>query len=515
MGARPFDVARTRLTLFQALLRARQTRGGGFPILEDADRNPLTYDTLIAAAFALGAKLKAELGREETPGIMLPTSIACSAALLAFHTIGRAPAMLNFTAGTLNLRAACRTARVQTILTSRRFIEAAKLQSTLEDLSLHARFVFLEDIRAQIGPLDRLAAFSKAKAARYVLPEGDPDDVAVVLFTSGSYGSPKGVALTHANLIANCEQCFAQIPFEPDWFFFCPLPMFHSFGLMAGLIVPALTGHRSFLYPSPVQAKEIVRLVRESGANVFFATDTFAQQYARAAADEDLANVRIMVLGAERIRDETRDTYARRFGTELLETYGATEASPVISINVPGAENRPGTVGRILPALEWRLEPVPGVERGQRLFVRGPNVMRGYTDPSLPSGVGSLEGGWHDTGDVVEVDADGYLHILGRVKRFAKIGGEIVSLNAIEDYAQHIWPGAMHAAIAVEDERKGQRIVLFTDDPAASVDAFLAWAKTQGVADIAVPKRIVKMDAIPILGTGKTDYAALERIGLP
>jgi acyl-[acyl-carrier-protein]-phospholipid O-acyltransferase/long-chain-fatty-acid--[acyl-carrier-protein] ligase len=301
------------------------------------------------------------------------------------------------------------------------------------------------------------------------------------------------------------------VPFEPDWSFFSPLPMFHCFGLLAGVLLPLFTGHKAFLYPSPLAVKEIPKLIKDTGANVFFATDTFAQQYARNADDDDMKNIRLMVLGAERVRPETRDVYAKRFGVELLEGYGATEASPLISVNVPG-RNRHGTVGQFVPHLEWRLEPVPGIEGGQKLYVRGPNVMRGYLDPMKPFGIDLLPQGWHDTGDVVDVDEDGYIRILGRVKRFAKVGGEMVSLNAVESYAQQVWPNMMHAAIAMPDTRKGERIILFTNQGGAETGAFQAWCKANGVQEIAVPKKIVHVEDIPVLGTGKTDYVALGRM---
>jgi acyl-[acyl-carrier-protein]-phospholipid O-acyltransferase/long-chain-fatty-acid--[acyl-carrier-protein] ligase len=224
-----------------------------------------------------------------------------------------------------------------------------------------------------------------------------------------------------------------------------------------------------------------------------------------------MKGIKLMVLGAERVRPETRETYMKRFGVELLEGYGATEASPLISVNVPG-RNRHGSVGQVVPDLEWRLEPVPGIEGGQKLYVRGPNVMRGYLDPTKPFGIDLLPGGWHDTGDVVDVDQDGFIRILGRVKRFAKVGGEMVSLNAVEGYAQQVWPGAMHAAIAMPDSRKGEKIILFTSQPEADSAAFVAYARANGVQELAVPKKIITVDEIPVLGTGKTDYVALGRM---
>ncbi len=511
MTNRPFELARTRVTLFEALLRARDAAGGKTPILEDHERKVLTYDDIVRAAFALGGKLDTLIKKRETAGIMLPTGVGATVTFFALHAIGRTPAMLNFTAGAMNLKAACQAANVRKILTSKRFIKLAKLEALEAELSKFAKLIYLEDVRKTIDFGDKIIALVKGFSPRTFAAKANPDDTAVILFTSGSYGTPKGAVLSHANLVANAEQGHAHVPFEPDWSFFSPLPMFHCFGLLGGVLLPLFTGHKTFLFPSPLAVKEIPKLVKDTGANVFFATDTFAQQYARNADDDDLKCIRLMVLGAERVKPETREIYMKRFGVELLEGYGATEASPLISVNIP-ATNRHGTVGQFVPGIEWRLEPIPGIEGGQRLYVRGPNVMRGYLDPTKPFGIDLLPQGWHDTGDVVDVDEDGFIRILGRVKRFAKIGGEMVSLNAVEGYAQAAWPDHTHAAVAIPDTRKGERIILFTDHKDAATEQLAEWCKANGASELALPKRIVVIDDIPLLGTGKTDYVALQRM---
>ena len=448
MAQRPFDLSRTRVSLFEALLRARDAKGGKTPIIEDHDRKPLTYDDIVRAAFALGGKLDTLIKQRETAGVMLPTGVGCVVTFFALHAIGRTPAMLNFTAGAMNLKAACQSANVRKILTSRAFIRLGKLEAVEAELKKYATLIYLEDIRKSIDIGDKLIALVKSFFPRTFAAKASPDDTGVILFTSGSYGTPKGAVLSHANIVANCEQVNAHVDFDPNWSFFCPLPMFHCFGLTGGVMLPIFLGHKTFLFPSPLAVKEIPKLIHDTGANVFFATDTFAQQYARNAADGDLSCIKLMVCGAERVKPETRELYMSRFGVELLEGYGATEASPVIAVNVPG-RNKHGTVGQMMPDIEYRLEPVPGIDGGQKLYVRGPNVMRGYLDPTKPFGIDLLPQGWHDTGDVVDVDSEGYVRILGRVKRFAKIGGEMVSLNAVEAYALQVWPHGTHAAVAL------------------------------------------------------------------
>lgn len=511
MAHRPFELARTRVTLFEALLRARDLKGGKHKILEDHERRVLSYDDVVRAAFALGGKLDALVKKRETAGVMLPTGVGCTVTFFALHAIGRTPAMLNFTAGIMNLRAACEAANVKKILTSRVFIKKAGLEELAEQLSTSATLIYLEDVRKTIDFGDKIIALIKGSFPRLFAAKGSPDDTGVILFTSGSYGTPKGAVLSHANIVANVEQANAHVPFEPHWSFFSPLPMFHCFGLTGGAMLPIFTGHKCFLFPSPLMVKEIPKLIRETGANVFLATDTFAQQYSRNAAEGDMSSLELMVCGAERVKDETREVYKRRFNVEIIEGYGATEASPVIAVNQP-ATNRHGTVGQFMPGMEWRLEPVPGIEGGQKLFVRGPNVMRGYLDPTKPFGIDLLPQGWHDTGDVVDVDADGYIRILGRVKRFAKVGGEMVSLNAVESYAQTVWPDHLHAAVALPDSRKGERIILFTDHESATAEELQAWCKEHGASELAVPKRIVVIEEIPVLGSGKTDYVVLQRM---
>ncbi|MBI1250112.1 MAG: AMP-binding protein [Alphaproteobacteria bacterium] len=511
MGQQPFDPAHARISLFDALLRAKRRRGGKTVIVEDHDRKPLSYDEVIRAAFALGGRLKRITAPREAVGVLLPTGVGAVVTFFALHAIGRTPAMLNFTAGPANLNAGCAAAHVRRVLTARRFVEQGQLERLVGELGQAVEITYLEDLRESLGLGDKLGALVKSFAPSLFRAKVSPDEPGVVLFTSGSFGSPRGAVLSHANIVSNVQQIYAHVRFDPNWRFFNPLPMFHCYGLTGGALMPVLCGHKAFLYPSPLHFKEIPRLVRETDANVMFATDTFATQYARGAQDGDLSSLVFMVLGAERVKPETREVYQRRFGVELLEGYGATEASPVIAVNQPGA-NIAGSVGRILPGIEWRLEEIPGIREGKKLIVRGPNVMKGYLNPAAPDGVDALPDGWHDTGDIVEIDADGYVRIVGRAKRFAKIGGEMVSLNAVETIAQKLWPLYNHAAISLPCPRKGERLVLFSDNPAAQSADLMSFAQAEGAPEISVPRKIVPLPQIPVLGTGKTDYVALQRL---
>ena len=443
---------------------------------------------------------------------MLPSSMGVVVTFFGLHAFGRTPVMLNFTSGARNLKAACATAGVKKILTARRFIDQAKLDDLVVALESVAEIVWLDDIRKSVGFQDKVFGLMSGLFPKQFRTETNPSDAGVILFTSGSFGAPKGVLLTQANLVANARQIAAHITLDPDWVFFNPLPTFHCFGLTGGVILPMLQGLKAFQYPSPLHAKQITDLLPDVKASVLMTTDTFLNQYARVAEPDDFSTLKFVVAGAERVREETREMFNRRFGgLELLEGYGATEAAPVVAVNQPG-NNHFGTVGQILPGMEWRLEPVEGIDRGGRLYLRGPNVMAGYLSPDDPDSLEALEGGWHDTGDIVDLDAEGYVTILGRAKRFAKIGGEMVSLTAVEGIAGAVWPAARHAVVSIPDSRKGERLVLVTDQADADVTPLAEWARTHGAPELAVPKRIVKVGELPVLGTGKTDYVAIQKM---
>jgi acyl-[acyl-carrier-protein]-phospholipid O-acyltransferase/long-chain-fatty-acid--[acyl-carrier-protein] ligase len=507
----PLDPKAGEETIFDALIAARDTYGDK-EILEDQDRKPLTYTGLIRAAFVLGRKVAAMTAPAERVGILLPSSMGVVVTFYGLHAHGRVPVMINFTAGERNIKAAIAAAGVKRILTARRFIQQAKLEELIEQLADAAEVVWLDDVRASIGLPDKLYGLMAGLMPKRFRVKTEPSSPGVVLFTSGSFGAPKGVVLSQWNLVANCRQVAQHIDLKPEWVMFNPLPTFHCFGLTGGVLLPLLQGMKAFQYPSPLHAKQIVELLPQVKASILFATDTFLNQYARVAAPDDFSTLEFVVAGAERVRDETHHLFNTRFhGLKLLEGYGATEAAPVVAVNHPD-HNRPGTVGQILPGMEWRLDPVPGIDEGGRLFLRGPNVMEGYLSAEDPLAVDPLEGGWHDTGDIVSIDAEGYISILGRAKRFAKIGGEMVSLTAVEGLASAVWPEARHAVVAVADSRKGEKLVLVTDRSDAEVARLAEWAREHGAPELAVPKKIVRVGEVPVLGTGKTDYVAIQQM---
>jgi acyl-[acyl-carrier-protein]-phospholipid O-acyltransferase/long-chain-fatty-acid--[acyl-carrier-protein] ligase len=508
----PFDAVRSRMTLFRALLRARRNYGGATAALVDGDERVLTYDVLVKAALALGHALKRNTKAEECIGVMLPTGAAATITVFGLSAFGRVPTMLNFTSGATNLTSALSTAQVTRIVTARRFVDIAKLEPLVEELSKIVQIIYLEDVRSGLSLADKLTAAAGSFAARLVIANPDPDKTAVILFTSGTEGTPKGVALSHANILANVAQVRAHIGLShQDDVLLNPLPVFHCFGLSVGTMLPLIAGVKVVSHPTPLQPREIVRRIKAHGVTILLSTDTFIAQYARCGEDGDLATLRLAVCGAERVREETRALIKKKYGLQILEGYGVTEASPVVAAN-QAESNYPGTVGRLMVGMTASLEPVEGIPGAGRLLVRGPNIMLGYILPDAPGVIVPPENGWHDTGDVVSMDEEGLITIRGRLKRFAKIGGETISLAVVENCAAAVWPDHVHAAVALADPRKGEQIVLVTEMPDADRTNLISWAQHHGVSELAVPRRILTVQAMPVLGTGKIDYVSVQKL---
>jgi len=510
-----FQTSDRHKTLFQSLLDCRATHGGNHIILEDVERNPISYNRVILGSFILGRRLSKIIGRGETVGLLLPNTNGCVVTFFALQLYGRIPAMLNFSAGLANIRAACTAAEITKILTSRRFIDLGGLGDIVTGLEGHVTFIYLEDIKADIGLLAKIYGMMARRAPgffyRRMAGQNSPDDTAVVLFTSGSEGVPKGVALSHLNLQSNRYQLAARVDFTPSDVVFNALPIFHCFGMTGGLLLPMLAGIKVFLYPSPLHYKIVPELVYEANATIMFGTDTFLAGYARYANAYDFYSMRYIFAGAERLRPETKHLWAEKFGVRVFEGYGATETSPVLAVNTP-MHNKTGTVGKLLPDIDYRLEKVPGIKDGGRLVVHGPNVMKGYLLADNPGRLMPPEGGWYDTGDIVEIDKEGYVTIKGRAKRFAKIAGEMVSLTAVEAVAASLWPDNLHAAVAAPDKSKGEQIILVTDSGAAARPEFSRKIKEDGLPDLLLPKTILKVESVPVLATGKIDHVGVGRL---
>jgi acyl-[acyl-carrier-protein]-phospholipid O-acyltransferase/long-chain-fatty-acid--[acyl-carrier-protein] ligase len=502
-----FRTSVTDRTIIQALAEAAELHGPDWLACEDPVSGQLTYKKLLIAVSVLGRKLMPLAPVGKALGVMLPTSNGGVVTTLAVSSAGRVPAMINFSAGAANIIGACRAAEVETILTSRAFVEKGRLDHVIAEVGKQVRIVYLEDIRATVGRLDKLRGLLSWKKP---LVKRKADDWAVILFTSGTEGLPKGVVLSHRNVLTNVAQCAARIDFGREDRLFNALPIFHSFGFTGGVILPLISGVPLYLYPSPLHYRTVPELIYGWCATAMFGTDTFLNGYARMANPYDFRSLRYIVAGAEPVKASTRQTYLEKFGLRILEGYGLTETSPVLALNTP-MFNKFGSVGRLLPGMEARLEKVEGVEEGGRLFVKGPNVMLGYLRADKPGVLEPPLEGWHDSGDIVAIDDEGFIFIKGRAKRFAKVGGEMVSLAAVEMLAAELWPNSVTAVSAVPDPRKGERLIMVTDKHGATRSDFLAYARSKHAAELMFPAEVIVLDKLPLLGSGKVDQLAIDK----
>ena len=508
MSEMVFASTNTNRTVVQAVVDAAREHGPSHKAFEDPVTGTMTYKRAMIGARVLGGKLIPLTVEGRAVGLMLPNSIGAVVSLFALMSAGRVVAMVNFSAGAANIKSAGIAGQFDTIVTARSFIEKAKLDKLVAELSQTFRIVYLEDVRATVGTADKLKA---ALAWRKPLVARHADEPAVIMFTSGSEGRPKGVVLSHRNMLSNCAQARAVIDFGRDDKVFNVLPMFHALGLTIGTIVPTVFGVKVYLYPSPLHYRIIPELIYGSNATIFFGTDTFLMGYARTANAYDFRSLRYIVAGAEPVKESTRKVYLEKFGVRVLEGYGITEMAPVLSFNTP-MFNKNGTVGRMMPGMKARLEAVDGIDEGGKLVVSGPNTMLGYMKDDQPGVLQPPPGGWHDTGDIVTIDDKGFITIKGRAKRFAKIAGEMVSLSAIEALAAELWPDAMSACATLPDERKGERVVMITQHPNASRGEFSAFARQKGASELMVPAEVTTLPTIPLLGSGKLDYAGVKHL---
>ena len=503
-----FRTTSTDRTIVEAVVQAAQTHGRRRVAIEDPVSGTLSYKRLLVGAAILGAKLMPMAREGRAIGIMLPNANGAVVTILGLMTAGRVPAMINFTSGAANILSACRAAQIDTILSSRAFIEKARLGNLVAAIEKAVRIIYLEDIRAGITLADKVRGLINADKPLVVRK---PDDWAAILFTSGSEGVPKGVVLSHRNMLANAAQAAARIDFGREDKVFNVLPVFHSFGLTVGVMLPLVFGVRVYLYPSPLHYRTVAELIYAVDATIMFGTDTFLAGYARVAHPYDFRSLRYILAGAEPVKETTRRTYMEKFGLRILEGYGVTETAPALALNTP-MFNKSGTVGRILPGMEARLEKVEGVEEGGRLYVRGPNVMLGYLKADDPGVLERPVEGWHDTGDIVTIDEKGFLTIKGRARRFAKVGGEMISLAAVEALASELWPNALSAVVAVPDPRRGERLILITQQKGATRADFQGFAKAKHASDLMIPSEVWVLDKLPVLATGKADMVAVGRL---
>ncbi len=486
------------LNCWDALADAARRCGLRRPILEDPKFKPLSYGALLRQAKVLGRRLAKYSAPGENVGLLLPGSNLSVCALFGLWAAGRTAVMLNFSQGPPLLASALATAEVKTIFSSRAFLESLGLWESAQ--SWPQRLICAEDLK--LGWREKFASlFWRPRPA-------DSRSPALILFTSGSEGQPKGVALSHRNLMSNNQQVICRLDFTEDDVMFNALPIFHSFGLNVGVVLPLTMGLRTFLYPTPLHAHAIPEMIYHCRATIAIASDTFASAWGRSAHSFDFSSLRMMIVGAEKLKEKTKILYADKLGVRIFEGYGVTETSPVLTLN-SHLEFRQGSVGKLLPGVEGRLEPVEGVAVGGRLMVRGDNVMLGYIRPQEPGQIEALADGWHDTGDIVEIDERGFVWIRGRAKRFAKIGGEMVSLAAIEEVAAALWPGRPQAVVALEDEHKGEKLLYVSQEAQPDLAALAEALKAAGLKELSWPRQALRLQTVPMTPLGKINWPKL------
>ncbi|MDD2839974.1 MAG: AMP-binding protein [Rickettsiales bacterium] len=496
--------------LFKSLVNAKKVFGGHRLILEDARRRPISYNSLIKQSYVLGEAFK-EIVKEDRIGLMIFNSCDLAISFFGLIAVDKIPAMINFTSGLNSILGACKTGNIKTIITSHKFIETLELmvlEQSIKDAGI--RLIYLEDVKISLKA--KLTGIFKSKTS--YLPKRDGNDASIILFTSGSEGTPKGVVLSHKNLQSNRYQMLGVLSLNSRDVFFSCLPLFHSFGLSTSFLLPVLSGMKSFLFPSPLKYRVVPELNYDTSATVILGTDTFLSGYAKLGHQYDFFNTRYVIAGAEKLKDSTRLAWMFKFGVRILEGYGATETSPVIAVNTP-MYLKAGTVGKILPGMEYKLEKVDGIEEGQKLLVRGDNVMLGYMrhdNPGVLQPLGNDD--WYDTGDIVDVDDEGFIAIKGRLKRFAKIAGEMISLGAVEFAINTLWEGYLQGVVVVPDDKRGEQLVLITQKEDACANDLVEHFRKSGLSELWIPKKILVMKEPPVLGAGKFDYLGCQKMVL-
>lgn len=508
---------KSNITLFKNFVRITRIYGkeGWFKrreFLEDINRQPQTYKDVLLKSYVLGQKFAQITEKGENVGVILPNAVATVVSFFGLSAYARVPVMVNFSLGAPVVLTMCKTACVKRVITSKAFIMKAKLEDVIEALKTeHIKITYLEDLAKTIKLSEKLRGLWYYKIKKIPV-EQKSSDPAVILFTSGSEGTPKGVVLSHSNIIANVNQtrCFEQLNTRD--LLFNSLPMFHSFGLCVGTFFGIFSGARLFLFPSPLLYRTITELLYELKVTVMAATDTFYKVYANISHPHDFKNVRLCYAGAEAVKQETRDLVAERLGVRLMEAYGTTECSPVLCGNNT-LFNKFGTLGKLPPAIDYRLEPVEGIKEGGEFVVRGPNIMKGYLYADNPGVLVPVKDGWYHTGDVVVVDDLGFVKIVDRVKRFAKIAGEMISLTAVENIAVEIWGTDEFrcGAIAIPSDKKGEQIVMVTNNKDATRAKFAEKVRSKGLSELYIPVEFMYKDELPLFATGKADNITLKK----
>ncbi len=474
----------------------------------DISRNAqFSYKQILAGALLLSKQIK-ELTDEKHVGVMIPVSAGAIIAKLAVLMAGKTPAMINYSTGALQN---CEYARKKCGI--KFFITSSTLLKKLE-LNADDDMVMMEDIMASIGVFSKLIEVLTLKNARKRVHNGSDDENAVLLFTSGSEKDPKIVPLTHSNIGANYDSIRKALDLHDTDRYVSVLPYFHVFGMTTSLWTPLLIGGTLITHGNPLDFKAVVKSIVDHKATCLFSTPAFFHGYNLRARKGDFDSLRILVAGGDKLPKELYDSYRERHNIEILEGYGTTELSPVVSVNRIG-NNKLGSIGLPLDQVEVK---IVGIESGEelgfnqegKLLVKGPNVMKGYlNDPEQTAKV--LQDGWYDTGDIALIDPEGFIFHKGRYKRFIKVGGEMVSLVAVEEKVRTLIPDdCVCCAVAMKHPTKGAEVAIALDH-ALDIDRIKKELSSL-LPPLMMPKHFVVLDSMPLLGSGKVNFRQVEEI---
>jgi long-chain-fatty-acid--[acyl-carrier-protein] ligase len=504
------------MTIAQAVLHQAKRRLGAV-IVADQIAGALTWRDVILAVIVLRKHVAALPG--ENVGIMMPASAAAGIIYLATVFAGKTPVMVNWTLGRRHLRHCLDTLNVERVLTAEQLVKQLEAQN-IDLADIESRLICLEDIRARLGRWEKLAGWVRSRCSWSVLRKAEIAPTAVVLFTSGSEDVPKAVPLTHRNILTNIADAYRCFTITSKDSILGMLPPFHAFGLTVSVLLPMSLGIRSVYYPNPTDGRTLGQMIDAYKVSILVGTPTFLNGIIRTSSTGQLASLRLVVSGAEKCPARVYEALARRCPqTAVLEGYGVTECSPVVSVNHQD-DPHAGTIGKVMSSLEYALvdEGMQKlVETGQRgmLLVRGPSVFEGYLRYDGPSPFVTFENkSWYRTGDLVCEDENQVLTFSGRLKRFVKIGGEMISLPAIEAVLEPHYAGAQDEgpmlAVLAAHVADHPEIVLFAARPLerGEVNEHISKAGLSGLHRI---RRVIHVDELPLLGTGKTDYRALSR----
>jgi acyl-[acyl-carrier-protein]-phospholipid O-acyltransferase / long-chain-fatty-acid--[acyl-carrier-protein] ligase len=507
-------------TLGDRFVRQAKRRWSSRCIADSTGRD-LTFGRALTAALLLSRTIRRLAPDDTAIGLLLPASVGGALANVAASFAGKVPVNLNFTAGHDAMAAAIERCGITTILTSRAFVAKAGIE-TLRGM------IYVEDLLAATGGLRQAAMLAAARAlpapaiVRLLLAPASSNALATIIFSSGSSGAPKGVMLSHANVLANIDAVNRLFQLQPNDVMLGVLPFFHSFGFTATLWLPLCIGCAAAYHPNPIDARTIGELADTYGATILISTPTFCSAYIRKVQPEQFAHLRLAVVGAERLREPIATAFQDKFGVELLEGYGCTEMAPVVAVNTVDAGrggSRRGSVGRPLPGIEAMVvDPDSGagplVGRQGLLLVRGPNQMVGYVgEPELTREV--QRDGWYVTGDIAVIDSDGFIHITDRLSRFSKIAGEMVPHMNVEEEVQALLHEPHSCVVtAIPDAAKGERLIALYTDPDLTPQAIWEHLSASSLPKLWIPKRedIRFVESIPTLGTGKVDLRAVRSL---